>query len=451
MKKFLSEPYLLSLKPDTEMYILWVLSEKTAGCIEYGNDENLGNKLNAQCYEIKGLYLPRDGKEYADKPEENIPVTVYQYIAKIEKLTPGQKIYYKCFAGEESTKTYFFHTAPQKGEDYTFAQISDLQSLPNCNETLYQIGSFHPDFLLFSGDATYVSWRLFQWFDTGEENQSDEDRKKAFFSCMQQENGARLMQYAPLFFAPGNHEPNDMQCTNGLRLEECDEKWNWSLFMELFRPLYPGLNTGTGGVRWYSVDYSDMHIVSLSINRLGHITPSGKYVYFLHDSISPDSPQIKWLEKDLENTNAKYKWVIQHFHILNRAWDAQFNLCDPVVDEDENISYPTDGGAMLIDIFSKYGVNAVSYGHSHVYERYFTKGTHYIESAYLAITFARENSPLHPSGLAPVFEDNSRRSFMIAKRCSEGIFATGYYADNPPIPFDSYQIADKDGNSVSPY
>jgi hypothetical protein len=52
------------------------------------------------------------------------------------------------------------------------------------------------------------------------------------------------------------------------------------------------------------------------------------------------------------------------------------------MDEEGNASYPNDGGQMLIDLFSANHVNAVTYGHSHVYERYFTKGTHYIEAAY---------------------------------------------------------------------
>lgn len=156
------------------------------------------------------------------------------------------------------------------------------------------------------------------------------------------------------------------------------------------------------------------------------------------------------MQDDLKQNQSKYKWVITHFHILSKAWDAKFNLCDPVLDVDGNVTYPNDYGSMLRTIFSQNGVNAVSYGHSHVYERYYEKGTHYIEAAYLSVTFADSDAKPHPSGLLPIVEDNSRRSFMIAERKKGGIFATGYYADKKPKAFDEYQIADDNGNTVIP-
>lgn len=449
--KLLTQPYLLSMNPSTEMNVLWIQSEKTDGFVEFGYTEDLGKRIDVKSYEIKGLRKPFEDGAYSENPYDHTEVSVWQYIAKIEGLEPGKTVYYRCNRGGEHTKTYFFRTAPNPGEDYRFAQISDLQALPNCNKTVYQIGCFHPDFILFSGDANFTTWRLDQWFDMDEEWQDEESKAVAFFPCMQQENGARLMQYAPLFFCPGNHEPDFMKCGRGVSAEESKSHWSWSIFMQLFRPLYPDIDTGVNGVRWYSVNYSDMHITSLSVNRLYHINGNGKPSWLLFDSIEPDSPQIKWLKDDLKNDNSKFKWVIQHFHILNRAWDAKFNLCAPVLDRNENAIYPNDRGEMLIDIFSEYGVNAVSYGHSHVYERYFTKGTHYIEAAYLSITFAGKGSKPHPSGRLPVVEDNSRRSFVILERKSGGIFAVGYYAtDGDPIAFDRYQIADEEGNSVAP-
>lgn len=447
----LTQPYLLTMNPDTEMNILWIQSEKTDGFVEFGYDDVSENKIYAQCYEIKGLRKPKNDGTYSENPYEHPEVSVWQYIARIQNLEPGKMVYYRCCTNQEYTKTYFFKTAPENGGEFIFAQISDLQALPNCNKTVYQIGCFHPDFILFSGDANFTSWRLDQWFDTGEDWQDEESKKIAFFPCMQQENGARLMQYSPLFFCPGNHEADFMKCSRGYSAEDSMDMWNWSIFMQLFRPLYPDSDTGVNGVRWYSVNYGDMHITSLSVNRFFHVDENGKSCFLLFDSIEPESPQIKWLKEDLKNDSSKFKWVIQHFHILNRAWDAKFNLCTPVFDRNANAIYPYDRGEMLIDIFSEHNVNAVSYGHSHVYERYFAKGTHYIEAAYLSITFASENAKPHPSGRLPVFEDNSKRSFVIFERKKDGIFAKGYYAeDEGPVEFDSYQIADEDGNSVEP-
>lgn len=447
--KLLTQPYLLTLHPAEEMNIVWIQSAPSPAYVEYGRTDALGTRAEARCYEIRGFRGPGADGTYGDSPYTHPEVSVWQYIVKLSDLSPGETIHYRVFGCGEYSKVYFFHTAPSEGSDYRFVQISDLQSLPNCDHTVHNIGTFHPDFILFSGDAAYVSWRLDQWFDTGEAWQDELSVKSAFFPCMQQENGARLMQYAPLFFSPGNHEPDDMKCG---RLPEGEGKdaWSWSIFMQLFRPLYPDSDYGINGKRWYSADYADMHIVSLSINRFSHINAYGKNEYILLDSFTPGSPQLTWLEEDLSHDNSRYRWVIQHFHILNRAWDAKFNLCAPETDDEGNAIYPHDGGQQLIDLFSAHRINAVTYGHSHVYERYYTQGTHYIEAAYLSITFAKPDSPPHPSGLLPVLEDNSRRSFAIFERRSDGLFAEGYYAAENPIVFDRYQIANSDGTPVSP-
>lgn len=441
--KLLTEPYLLTLYPSSEMNIVWIISEEESCFVEYGSTSELGSRKEAVCHRIDGF---KKLVSY-DTPEKTEDVSVYQYIAKIDGLLPGETVYYRCVYGENYTDTYFFHTAPENGEPYRFAQISDLQALSDCHRTVHKIGTFHPDFILYSGDCVYNTRSYDEWFYT--DNPDKEFVSKAFFPCMQQRDGARLMQYAPMFVCPGNHEPDDRPAKNGVPISEAAAYWNYSIFMQLFRPLYTDGNYGGDGKRWYSVDYSDMHITSLSINRQQYRDDKGRDVFLLLDDITPDSPQIKWLENDLGGTKAKFKWIIQHFHILNRAWDAQFNLSEPVINEKGGVEYPYDRGAMLIDIFSGHKVNAVTYGHSHVYERYFTKGTHYIEAAYLSITFARENSPAHPSGLLPVFEDNSKRSFVIFDRKDGGIFARGFYADDLTM-IDSYVVADEDGSSVSP-
>jgi len=449
MKKFLSEPYLLTLHPSTEMDIVWIQSCPTPSFVEFGPTEELGCFAQAECYEISGLRGPMENGEYGEDPADHPPVPVWQYIVKLDGLRPGETVFYRVVSEEDRTQVYSFHTAPQKGEDFRFAQLSDLQSLPRCNESVYQIGCQPLDFLLFSGDMTYVSWKLGQWFDTGEPWQSEEDRNRAFFASMQQQNGARLMQFMPTFICPGNHELDDLRCRTDVELSLVDSNWGWSIFQQLFRPLYGTEDTSLTGKRWYSVDYADLHITSLSINRHSVWSPHRFPGWKLYDPIYPGSPQIQWLEEDLRSCTNKYKWVIQHFHILNKGFDVQFNLCEPVIDEEKNVTYPHDHGGALMDLYAKYGVNAVSFGHSHVYERYYNKGTHYIEAAYLSVCFRREGDKPHPSGLLPVAEDYSQPSFITVDRTKNGLFATGYYVDGPQI-FDRYQIADGEGNTVAP-
>ncbi len=447
---FLTQPYLLSLFPATEMNIVWIQKDKTDGFVQFGITEKLGTTIKAECYEITGFRAPHDDGTYGENPEDHEKISVWQYIAKIENLSPGEHIFYRCFNENESTKIYDFHTAPQKGENFCFAQLSDLQGLEGCNETVHKIGCQHPDFILYSGDATYITWRLDQWFDVGEDWQNEGAKKRAFFPCMQQENGARLMQYAPLFFCPGNHELDDIRVYIDIEFGKVEENWSWSIFMQMFRPFYSMEDTTVSGKRWYSADYSDMHIVSLNVNRLCFWDKAVYPGWRQYDSIAPDSEQIKWLKRDLEKDNSTFKWVIQHFHILNKGFDVQFNFCNPVIDEDGKVTYPYDYGSMLMDLYSEYGINAVTFGHSHVYERYYRKNTHFIEAAYLSVCFRRGGEPLHPSGLLPIVEDNSNRSFLIVERNENGLFATGYYAKDKPVAFDKYQIADKNGESVPP-
>ena len=123
--------------------------EKADGIIEFGFDENLNKKNVAECFEITGLRAPLADGTYVKTPEEHEEIPVRQCIAKIDNLKVGQKIYYRCVAGDTSTKIYDFHMAPQSGGKYTFVQMSDLQGLKGCNDTVYKAGCMHPDFILF--------------------------------------------------------------------------------------------------------------------------------------------------------------------------------------------------------------------------------------------------------------------------------------------------------------
>lgn len=445
---FLTQPYLLTLQPSTEMNIVWIQREPIEGLVEYGKTEKLEQSIPATCFKITGLRQPSSESGYAKNPEDNPMMPVWQCIAKIEGLEPGERIFYRCAVNDQYTQVYHFHTAPTAGDSFRFAQVSDLQGILPCDESVYRIGCKKPDFILYSGDVASISWRADQWFDLQESWQDLNQVKKAFFPCMQQ-NGAQLMQYAPTFICPGNHEMDDYRCCKDKTFSLDDRNWNWSIFMQIFRPLYQDTDTTLSGKRWYSVDYGDMHIVSLSVNRCSEW---GAYEYpgwRMYDSIAPESPQIKWLKQDLSNSKTKFKWVIQHWHLLNKGEDVQPNLCDPMV-EDGRVSYPKDYGKILMDIYEAGGVNAVSYGHSHVYERYYAQEVHYIEAAYLSICYREKNAKVHPSGLLPVVEDNSRRSFLIVERREGGLFASGYYVGDVPELFDYYQIADEVGCSVAP-
>ncbi len=429
-KAFITQPYLLTLNPSSEMEILWIQREPIQSFVEYKieNDENTYT-IEAQCFELTGLRLPVSEEGYSYIVETNPYTTFWQCVAKIEGLDYGQKVFYKCISGESVTKTYSFKTAPIIGEPYRFAQLSDLQSYPGSDKIIKEIAAEKPDFLLYSGDLITIASQATDWFDLEEPWQNESVATCAFFPCLQQE-GVELLQHCPIFVCPGNHELNNLLPLVNPEQSVYLHNYNWEIFMQLFRTYYPCDDTSVTGKRWYSVDYSDMHIISLSVHRWftwdAYSAPGWKLV----DSFLPDTPQGEWLINDLKSAKARFKWVIIHWHLLNKGTDVQPNLCDPDVDENGNVTYPFDGCEYLIDLFSQYGVNAVSYGHSHVYERYFTKGTHYIEAANFIRCLRKENAPNHPSGRLPVVEDNSKNSFLIINRKNDGLHASGYYASS---------------------
>ena len=59
--------------------------------------------------------------------------------------------------------------------------------------------------------------------------------------------------------------------------------------MQLFRPLYPEQRYKANGTHWYSADWGDVHIVSLSVLRWHPWNGLEAPGWFLFDDIRPDS------------------------------------------------------------------------------------------------------------------------------------------------------------------
>jgi hypothetical protein len=60
----------------------------------------------------------------------------------------------------------------------------------------------------------------------------------------------------PVYYCAGNHEVDDQRVSAEKAFATDDSKWSWSIYMQLFRPLYSKQEYGVGGCRWYSVDTS---------------------------------------------------------------------------------------------------------------------------------------------------------------------------------------------------
>ena len=73
---------------------------------------------------------------------------------------------------------------------------------------------------------------------------------------------------------------------------------------------------------------------------------------------------MQWLVDDLRSSKARFKWVTQHWHMLNRGEDGYYPVSVAVEDPDNpgRAIYP-DGDYcwdVLRPIYEAYGVNAVN-------------------------------------------------------------------------------------------
>ncbi len=449
-----TKPYLMTIDPDSSMDICWLTKGDGTGIIEIGETPQLGKTVEAKQYKINGFKTSENAEGYNDDPEKNPELNVYQQIASIKDLKPNTTYYYKATTKvdgkTEETKIYNFKTAPENSGDFSFALLSDLQLKNESPATVKQIGQNKPDFIIYEGDMINTPWKAGEWFDVDNCFIKPEEKDKTWFEIMQQEgDNTELLQYTPIFPTPGNHEVDDQRVFNDKQMAADNNDWSLSIYMQLFRTYYPEQQYKKGGKHWYSVDYGDLHISNISCFRWQNWDGFEAPGWVMFDDISKDSKQIKWLEEDLANTDAEYKWVNMHWHMLNRGEDGYYPVSEPVINGDK-ATYPNGDYAydVLKPIYEKYGVDAVSFGHSHVYERYLINGVNYIEAASIGNNYRNADDPYHPSGNKPVVEKNDIRSFMLLNKDDTGISAKGIAAsgNTKGETFDSFYVAKKDNS-----
>lgn len=190
---------------------------------------------------------------------------------------------------------YSFKTAVRIDSPFTFAVGGDNQNKiqQECWARITEgIYAERPDLVLNTGDI--VTWGHVQddWFTK-------------FL-----QPAAQLMHYVPMYVSIGNHEE--------------DAPWFYDYLS------YPEPEN------YYSFDYGNAHFTALDSNQ---------WV-----DLSPGSEVFKWLEKDLAQSNATWKFVFFH-HPPYCAGASSLE------------------SRQLVPLFEKYGVDIVWNGHIHKYER----------------------------------------------------------------------------------
>jgi hypothetical protein len=220
------------------------------------------------------------------------------HTVEIIGLSAGTTYHYICGddAGGWSTDSTFM-TAPENPADFVFCAMGDSRDNPSeLNKIVNKANAANPMFTVFTGDLCHS------------DNNNDYD---TWFSTWEQ-----LGNHSPIAPALGNHEYAAVNYLNRFALPNNE--------------------------RWYSFNYSTMHIIVLSTQL---------------DSYSQGTTQYTWLVHDLEAAanDSAHPWNIVNFH------NPPYN----VGGHGGNASIQS----ILAPLLSQYKVDLVFNGHNHYYER----------------------------------------------------------------------------------
>ncbi|HEY6953306.1 MAG TPA: metallophosphoesterase family protein [Bacteroidota bacterium] len=222
-------------------------------------------------------------------------------------LKTNAQYHYRIIGDADTSSDYVFWTAPGKDVAFSFVVYGDTRSNHDAHvRVLRQIEKSAPRFVLNTGDLvarnTVYNWDM-------------------YFADLC--DSTRVGETIPVYSTPGNHEAGQMYLEN------------------LFLPHNNGENTE----EYYSFDYGSVHIISANSEI----------------DYDPQSPQYRWLVKDLESpeaTSAQFRIAIWHrppYSSNNHGSDKDLR---------------NTLGALM----ESHGVDIVFNGHDHCYER--TKPIH---------------------------------------------------------------------------
>ncbi|MEM1137391.1 MAG: metallophosphoesterase [Bacteroidota bacterium] len=279
--------------------LVWEADRQTTALIEYGTELPLQNKL-----EVKAEALI---KEDDASPEHFINETT------LTGLETGKKYFYKITLTDVNSKQIdsgllTFSTAVAGDEAFAFAVIGDTEARPHVNDRVAKlIWDERPNFCLNLGDLTDGGKRRqkYQW-------------NYEYFTGMTQ-----LHSRIPVFPVAGNGE-SDLYWYNR----------------------YHALPEPEG---YYKFSYGNADFFMLNSNKKEEFAPGGK--------------QYTWLEEQLENSTAKWKFVAHHHapysadeNDYGNSWEGESDFGDLKVRE-------------IVPLYEQYKVDMVFFGHLHTYQR----------------------------------------------------------------------------------
>lgn len=304
--QFRKGPYLIFNGKNTQMKILWQLNQKSVCSIIWGTDPSC-SRGDAKSKEMNKDHL---------------------HVFTLKRLKPQTRYYYKITA-DTIEKTGSFFTAPKKkAKKLKFFVYGDTRSFPYIHDEI--ANSIN---LAYLKDPSWQTFSLFvgDMVTQGGEKSSWDNEIFGIANA----NLRQMMTSLPILACVGNHE---MVTKDSDVLDK-----NFTLFKKYFP--YPFVKK-----TYWSFDYGPAHFVILD----------------QYDDAF-ETKQLKWLQKDLENTKKFWKFVCFH----EPGWSAG---ADSELDRPNNESVQK----LLQPLFEKHQVTAAFAGHNHYYARALVNGVYHI-------------------------------------------------------------------------
>jgi acid phosphatase type 7 len=299
VKAFRKTAYPSSTQPDQVM-LTWSSDPKNSIDIQWRTDTtiysgavNYREKGSSEVFSVNALkYRMEDLRLMNDR-------FINRFTAQIKNLKPGTTYEYQVAPETGWNENYTF-TTPAEDDSFSFIWFGDVHHSPIWGELVNKAHENHPDvaFLAFVGDMVGDGLHRNEWDDLFEFPKN-------------------IISQKPVMMTLGNHDTRS------------------GLGALMYRELFSYPKNGPE-------DVNQEHTYSFTYKNA---------LYLMIDATSPIEKQSKWIEEQLANTSATWKFAIFHF--------PPYNFNEP---------YP-DIQQAWVPLFDKYHVDMVFGGHIHYYMR----------------------------------------------------------------------------------
>ena len=332
---FRDTKYPATKTPD-QIVLNWKNSPKTTQAIQWRTNTEVNDgivKYSEKRDNYSDIKITANKKLMEDRLLRN---DRYSHIfeAELTNLKPATTYTYKVGSVQYDSWSDMaeFTTAPESPAPFSFIDFGDTHIAPEWGEMLQNTFIQYPNLAFYTISGDLVNTGLYR------------DEWDCFF-----EYSGDVFNYIPLMPSIGNHDSQD-----GLGAQ---------MFLDVFQLPKNGPAT-MQKERTYSFEYSNA-------------------IFLMLDVTEPIAPQTGWIEEQLSNTNAMWKFAVFHF--------------PPYFDKEEY----QDIRELWGNVFDKYNLDMVFSGHVHTYARSKpmkagvavspTEGTIYITS--IAVPNPRDTEP----------------------------------------------------------